>query len=313
MERRAANMPQSFVKTKRATAPAMHFSRPLVIFSGIMRQQKFDGAESCVFTPIGHIECARRHRYETPRQGVLAPGNTGVLRLIPNMNFEQALRELDRFERVWILYVFHLNKGWRPLVRVPRRLEGKVGVFATRAPYRPNPIGLTCARLLKIEGLDIHLDELDILDGTPVLDIKPYLPYADAFPLASAGWTRNPMEDIFKIEYAVDAARQADWILERCSINLRGFIDVQLRQEPADTKRKRIGLADPPMESGDCEYVLAYRTWRIRYRILNRDGKVLIDGIGSGYGPVELISDEDRYGDKKLHREFETFFHGLRT
>jgi tRNA-Thr(GGU) m(6)t(6)A37 methyltransferase TsaA len=99
-----------------------------------------------------------------------------------NRNFEQALKDLEGFERIWVIYLFHLNDSWKPMVTPPRNKGKKVGVFASRSPHRPNGIGLSCVTLNRIEGLNIYISNSDILDGSPVLDIKPYLPWSDSFP-----------------------------------------------------------------------------------------------------------------------------------
>ena len=91
-------------------------------------------------------------------------------------------------ERLWVLSHLHLNTGWNAKVMPPRGERKKRGLFATRSPHRPNNIGLTAVRLVGVEGFTLHVEEIDLLDGTPVLDIKPYVPYADAFPGAHAGW-----------------------------------------------------------------------------------------------------------------------------
>ena len=99
-----------------------------------------------------------------------------------------ALSDLDGFDRIWVISWFHLNgAGWPSRVRPPRG-GPKRGLLATRAPHRPNPLGLSVLRLLGVEGHTLQVDGLDLIDGTPVLDIKPYLHFADAFPDASAGW-----------------------------------------------------------------------------------------------------------------------------
>jgi tRNA-Thr(GGU) m(6)t(6)A37 methyltransferase TsaA len=118
--------------------------------------------------PIGTIHSELKHRYETPRQGVLVKENIAVIHLDPKNNFEQAVKDLDGFDRIWIIYQFHLNKNWKPLVTPPRHTRNKVGVFATRAPFRPNQIGLSCVKLEKVEGLTIYISETDILDGSPI-------------------------------------------------------------------------------------------------------------------------------------------------
>ena len=140
--------------------------------------------------PIGTFFGDAVYKYDAPRQGRLFAGHLGRIVLNPGMNFETALRDLDGFERLWVIFLFHENAGWRPTTRppVPPKGRDRVGTFASRSPYRPNPIGLSCVRLLKIEGLTLYVDEADLLNETPVLDIKPYIPYADAFPEARAGF-----------------------------------------------------------------------------------------------------------------------------
>ncbi len=146
------------------------------------------------FRPIGVVHSPYTERFGTPRQPPITEQvlgdqtQAGVIELHRGHNFEQALRDLDGFERIWVLFVFHLNSGWNPMVRPPRGPGGKQGLFATRAPHRPNPIGLSCLQLDRIDGRKVYVRGIDILDQTPVLDIKPYVPYADAFPDARAGW-----------------------------------------------------------------------------------------------------------------------------
>ena len=101
--------------------------------------------------------------------------------------FQAALRDLEGFERTWLIYHFHRSGPWRPLV-VPYRAEVERGLFATRAPSRPNPIGMSAVKLLAVKGNVLEVRGVDILDGTPLLDIKPYVPAFDAFPGSRAGW-----------------------------------------------------------------------------------------------------------------------------
>jgi tRNA (adenine37-N6)-methyltransferase len=264
--------------------------------------------DSIELLPIGIYHSALKHRYETPRQGVLAPESKGIIDLLPHRNFEQGLRELETFERLWILYVFHRNPNWKPLVQVPRHRTDKVGVFATRAPFRPNPIGLSCVRLVRVEGLRIHVAETDLLDDSPVLDIKPYLPYADAFPLAATGWVADACADLYSIEISREAKVQIEWLLEHAGLNLRGYVDVQLQHDPTNRKRKRITLM-PDADRISCpRFSLAYRTWRIVYHVDEERRTVCIDAVGSGYSADDLADPEDRYADKSLHRDFLALF-----
>jgi len=116
----------------------------------------------------------------------LAPAEA-TLELNPDLP-ESVLKDLEGFAYVWVIFVLHRSEGWAPTVRPPRGPRIKRGVFATRSPHRPNPIGLSAVELTGIEGRTLHLRGVDFLDGTPVLDLKPYVPYADAFPEARAGW-----------------------------------------------------------------------------------------------------------------------------
>ncbi len=138
---------------------------------------------------IGRVHSPYRERFAAPRQPSLGRPEPACIELNAGMNFEQALQDLDGFSHIWVLYWMHLNRGWNPTVMPPRGPRIRRGLFATRAPHRPNSIGLSVVRLDRIEGRRLYIREHDMLDGTPVLDIKPYLAYADAHPEAGAGWT----------------------------------------------------------------------------------------------------------------------------
>ena len=150
--------------------------------------------EEVRFQPIGRVRSPYRERFGTPRQPVVTNqvnedrALSGRIELLPGKVLEAGLAGLEGFSRIWVVYVLHLNDGCRMETRPTRGSRNPVGVFATRAPHRPNPIGLSCLSLVRIEGLMLHVDGLDILDGSPVLDIKPYVPYADSFPDAAVGW-----------------------------------------------------------------------------------------------------------------------------
>jgi tRNA-Thr(GGU) m(6)t(6)A37 methyltransferase TsaA len=126
-------------------------------------------------------------RVEAPRQPRAAGGAGGTIELYPGRNFEHALDDLQGWEYIWVIFWFHLNRSWRPKVLPPRSTSGRKGVFSTRSPHRPNPIGLSAVRLERVDGLTLHIRDVDMVDGTPVLDIKPYVPYADAHPGARSG------------------------------------------------------------------------------------------------------------------------------
>jgi len=143
------------------------------------------------FHPIGYIRSPYQQRIEAPHQATVLPEAgqpaEAFFELEPGLP-EETLRDLEGFAYLWLIFVLHRSEGWAPTVRPPRGPRIKRGVFATRSPHRPNAIGLSAVALTAVEGRRLHLGGVDLLDGTPVLDIKPYVPYADAFPEAKAGW-----------------------------------------------------------------------------------------------------------------------------
>jgi tRNA-Thr(GGU) m(6)t(6)A37 methyltransferase TsaA len=152
------------------------------------------------FRPIGVIESPFREKFGIPRRAGLVPEARAVLRLDPALR--DGLIGLEGFSHVWVLFVFHGHPAdeWNPMVRPPRLGgERKMGVFATRAPHRPNPIGLSRVALDRLDRdadpPTLHLSGVDFLDGTPVLDVKPYLAEADGEPAgARAGWIESVPE-----------------------------------------------------------------------------------------------------------------------
>jgi tRNA-Thr(GGU) m(6)t(6)A37 methyltransferase TsaA len=247
------------------------------------------------FQPIGLFRCDRRYAYDAARQGALATDATGVVELTAGQNYDQALQDLAGFERIWLIYCFHHNENWKPLVQPPRGTR-KVGVFASRAPYRPNPIGLSCVRLAGIEGTRLFVAEHDLLDGTPILDLKPYLPYADSFPEARAGWVDELAEPEFTVGLAPLAEGQLGWLEELGLTALRPFLNAQLGTRPTDGSRRRLRQLAPG------RWEIAYRTWRAEFIL--EENRVLVHALRTGYTTEDLAEDDDRYGDKPLHRAF---------
>ncbi|MGF6591639.1 tRNA (N6-threonylcarbamoyladenosine(37)-N6)-methyltransferase TrmO [Pseudomonas sp. 2835] len=133
--------------------------------------------------PIGHVRSCFKEKFAIPRQPQLAPAARGVLELLPPYDNGEAVAGLEQVSHVWLLFLFHQALEDKPRLKVrPPRLGGNksMGVFATRATHRPNGIGQSVVRLEKVEAGRLWLSGIDLLDGTPVLDIKPYVPYADA-------------------------------------------------------------------------------------------------------------------------------------
>lgn len=159
---------------------------------------------------IGQIQTDFASKFGVPRQSGLIDELTGVIIFKKKYRNPDAFRGLDGFSHIWILWQFSkaMKEEWSATVRPPK-LGGntRMGVFATRSPYRPNPIGMSCVKLDRIEfdekcGPKLHVSGIDLMDGTPIYDIKPYLPYADSFPNATAGFTSQI--DLEQLEVIID-------------------------------------------------------------------------------------------------------------
>lgn len=238
-------------------------------------------------------------KIEAARQPAAAQGATGVIELYPGHNFEHALDDIAAWERLWVIFWFHQNTGWRPKVLPPRSSAGRKGVFATRSPHRPNPLGLSVVRLDCVAGLKLFVRDVDMLDGTPVLDLKPYVPYADAFPDSRSGWLDAPRDPIagFTVNYAPRAAAQLEWLAARCALPLRSRIAEILSLGPQPHPYRRI------RRENDGLLRLAVQDWRVRFSVT--DTQVLVLEIFSGYRNSQLVDDVHSPGSAiGLHRDF---------
>ncbi|WP_341503512.1 tRNA (N6-threonylcarbamoyladenosine(37)-N6)-methyltransferase TrmO [Gallaecimonas sp. GXIMD4217] len=165
--------------------------------------------------PIGVVQSPFDEKFAVPRQPRLIKHGTAVLRLTGEAGHPDTVRGLEAFSHLWLLFCFHehLDKGWKPLVRPPR-LGGnaKVGVFASRSTFRPNPIGLSLVELKAVhadpKGAWLELGAVDLVDGTPILDIKPYIPYADALPHARAGYASEAPPAPLAVAWSAEARQQ---------------------------------------------------------------------------------------------------------
>lgn len=247
-------------------------------------------------TPIGLYHGRQKEKYMAPRQAELGPEDQqGLISLNPDCNFEQALDDLEGFDRIWVLYWFNRNKCWKPKVTTPRS-GPKRGVFATRSPHRPNPIGLSCVELLSIKGKDIYIGKNDLLDQTPILDIKPYLVYADAFPISRQGWIEeSPIH--YQVHWTALALEQAKFIEAHQHIDLMNTASLRLEDNPFPFKNHRIKKVK------ENEYELAVKTWRLHYSI--NEQLIEIQKIGSGYDAETLEGRKtSRWNDVPLHQKF---------
>jgi len=192
-------------------------------------------------TPIGFIRCAFKQRLIIPRQPQLAPAARGILQLAPPFDTPEALQGLEQVSHIWLLFLFHQSLKDENHLRVrPPRLGGKkkIGVFASRAPQRPNGIGQSLVKLEKIEAGKLHLSAIDLLDGTPVVDIKPYLPWADC----PSGPVYNHLADTapkaIVVEWGGEALEQAKRHSERLAEPVMALIEQCLAQDPRPAWQK---------------------------------------------------------------------------
>ena len=151
-----------------------------------------DAISPISFTPIAFVRSPYVRRIDAPHQATVIEGTESGALAEATLEFVAnfpavAFRDLAGFERIWLVFVFHRSDGWKAEVKPPRG-GGKRSVLATRSPHRPNAIGLSAVELVAVEDNCLRVRGMDLLDGTPILDIKPYVPYADAFPTARAGW-----------------------------------------------------------------------------------------------------------------------------
>ncbi|MBN3491534.1 tRNA (N6-threonylcarbamoyladenosine(37)-N6)-methyltransferase TrmO [Vibrio neptunius] len=192
--------------------------------------------------PIGFIESPYKEKFAVPRQPSLVPAARSRVKLVGEANSPEAVRGLEQFSHAWLLFLFDQNlaAGWKPTVRPPR-LGGneRVGVFASRSTFRPNGIGLSAVEIKGVtkQGDQIYLDlgNVDLVDGTPIIDIKPYIPYSDSIPQALGSYAEAEPEQS-QVLFSSLATEQ---------LETRGYLDYQktvieqvLAQDPRPAYKK---------------------------------------------------------------------------
>lgn len=189
------------------------------------------------FEPIGFIRSPYKEKFGIPRQPGLVKEARGELQFVEPYNRPEAVVGLEGYSHVWLQFVFHqaVRDAWQPMVRPPRLGGNKrVGVFASRAPFRPNPLGLSVVKLEAVRAQEgevlLELAGLDLLDGTPVLDVKPYVSYVDSIPDARSGFASAPPTVRFQVRFSALAEGQ---LLSRHDPDqLRRFITRVLEIDP---------------------------------------------------------------------------------
>ncbi len=211
-------------------------------------------------------------KVEAPRQAAAARDVAATIELFPGHHYEDALADLEGFTHVWILYWFDRVTGWKPKV-LPPRSESRRGLFATRSPHRPNPIGLSVARLVGVEGLKVHVTGVDMLDGTPVLDLKPYIRYADAITDAGDGWLAADPRAVWTVRFEPRAREQLDF-LKGHGVELEAALVRALELGPQPHAYRRIRQVDGG-------FVIGVKEWRARFRVVEKE--IVVASVFSGH------------------------------
>lgn len=194
--------------------------------------------------PIGVVHSCYAEKFGIPRQPGLVKSATGMIEMLPPCNREELFKELDGFSHIWIQFLFHeaISDGWRPTVRPPW-LGGqkRVGLFASRTPHRPNFLGLSVVRFLGMrkekDTLYLDISELDLLDGTPVLDIKPYVPYSDKLEESTSGFVQFS-ENLIVVSFTSEAESACLDYQQRRGRDLKTLIREVLEQDPRPASQR---------------------------------------------------------------------------
>lgn len=232
--------------------------------------------------PIGFLRTQKPMKFHALHQPSEIAAEQNVLELLPDCDYEQALQDLAGFSRIWLISWFHRNKTWRPLVLPPRGPAKRRGVFATRSPHRPNPIGLTPVQLISVSGRKLILGACDLVDGTPIFDIKPYIAAYDAFPDAGGGWTEEVASSLtvppqFSVCLSPHAETQAEWLRAHWQIDFCPRLFELLSRDPTPHRTRRI------RRRGDTQFVIGCGAWRAVFSVAEKI--VTIVTFETGYPP----------------------------
>ena len=218
---------------------------------------------SWTFEPIGVARTCFKEKFGIPRQPGLVAGATGTLKLFTHHSGEElkgALKALEGFSHLWVIFVFHEHdaKKWKPGIRPPR-LGGnrKVGVLASRSPHRPNPIGLSVVKIEAVRpdakgGPEIEVSGVDLLDGTPLLDIKPYIEYADSLKDTKSGWAAEEIQRA-PVEFTEAAQARLTELEDQSTsgkyVGLRALVIEMLEMDPRPAfQKRRMPMGSPQAE-----------------------------------------------------------------
>lgn len=255
---------------------------------------------------IGVIHTKMVTKFDAPHQPKDGDDERNVIELNEGHNFESAVQDLDGFDRIWLVWWFHRNTTWRPYVLPPRGPAKRRGVFSTRSPHRPNPIGISVVPLLGVEGRKIYVGNTDLLDGTPILDIKPYISTVDSFPESSLGWIAEVEAAMaepprFTVQYCDRAAAQIAWLKSNWSVDFTGRVNEILSRDPGVHRTRRIRRWDDRFRQIHCG------PWRVIFSV--EELVVTIRFVLAGYPDRILFSRKtDWVPDQDAQIAFKEFW-----
>lgn len=228
--------------------------------------------------PIGFIKSCYPEKFGTPRQPGLVPSVESELIISPEWQPEQALQGLETYSHLWIMFIFHLNNSSRYHAKVhPPRLDGEtMGVFATRSPHRPNPIGLSLVEIKEIKSDRVVFYGGDLVDKTPVVDIKPYLPNIENKPHAKGGWSMtDPNAPQIQVEFTQQALiKVKDWMARINDPKLKLSIEQIIQQDPRPTVYKGYESKESPYRN---KHAFKLYDGDIQFEFLTPNHAVVID------------------------------------
>ena len=220
--------------------------------------------DKLIIEPVAYIKNGYNEKFGVPRQSGLAESVKSEIVFEKNYGDEALFREIEQYSHLWLIWGFSENGGeWSPTVRPPKLGGNKrVGVFATRSPFRPNGLGLSCVKLDRIEnarnGLVLIVSGADLKNGTPIYDIKPYLPYVDALPFAKGGFSDDHKADFLKVEYAQGVTADEDILKEVTEI-----LSLDPRPQYQDNEKRLYGIS--------------YKNKEIKF--IYKDGKIIVTDV----------------------------------
>jgi len=221
---------------------------------------------STTLTAIGEISSPFKQKFAIPRQPRLAPAAKSIIKLTDGFNHPDMVRDIEQYSHLWLIFGFHQNaeQGWKPLVRPPR-LGGnkKTGVLATRSTFRPNGLGMSAVKLERViidkNSASLEISGADLLDGTPIYDIKPYIPYSDIIDDAQAGVAQEAPDQPMAVIFSEQSISQLAALDTPSDFKL--LIEQVLAQDPRPAYKK--GSQD------DKEYAVQLYQFDVMWQVVN--------------------------------------------